>query len=85
MKAKTLKEKTKRLKEKGWLDGTESSREIHRLYNLVFERGTSYKKIVKKKSSGLDRTRVREAMANEDFDKIPLDSRAEEEDIWNYD
>ena len=85
MKAKTLKEKIKRLKEKGWLDGTESFREIHRLYNLVFERGTSYKKLVKSASNGLDRTRVREAIASEDFERIPLDLPAERDDIWNYD
>jgi hypothetical protein len=81
----TFDDKKNRLKKKNWLDGSESPREIHRLYNIIFERGTSYKKIVKKKSNGLDRTRVREAIANEDFEKIPLDSRAEEEDIWNYD
>lgn len=85
MKVKSLKEKKKRLKEKGWSIEGESSREIHRLYNLIFERGTSYKKFVKSASNGLDRTRVREALAHEDFDKIPLDSRAEKEDIWNYD
>lgn len=81
----TFDDKKKRLKEYNHLDGSESPREIHRLYNIIFERGTSYKKIVKKSSNGLDRTRVREAIANEDFERIPLDLPAERDDIWNYD
>ena len=85
MKKLDLKTKKKRLKEKGWSIEGESSREIHRLYNLIFERGTSYKKFVKSASNGLDRTRVREAIASEDFERIPLDLPAERDDIWNYD
>lgn len=74
-------------KEKMFVWGTQTytEREIYRLHTSTFERGRSYKRIVKHLSNGKDRSSTRDALRTENFEAIPQNKRTKTEDPWGWD
>jgi hypothetical protein len=76
---------------KGWyyLDSTKdiwTGRQVIKLARSYTDSNqqTSMHKNVKKFSNDKDRTATRDAIKNEDFDKIPSKKRTKSDDIWSW-
>ena len=61
-----------------------SERAIHHLYRVVFKKGTGYKKVIKKLSSGKDRAAQRSMRAKDDFENAPSQNRIKEENTLGW-
>lgn len=63
----------------------DTERQLYKTHKWQFEKGRSYKKIVKRLSNGKDRAAQRDAIKTEKFDDIPSNKRVKEQDPWAFD
>lgn len=64
---------------------TYSKREVAGFYKIYLEKGTGYKKVIKKLSSGKDRAAQRAMRAKDDFENAPSNDRIKEESTLGWD
>jgi hypothetical protein len=61
-----------------------TARDIHRMYT-GYLKGIPWNDIVKRQTHAVSRRIVRDAIHNEEFEKIPQHDLPYKEDPWNYD
>jgi len=59
-------------------------REIAKIWKSYFGKGSKWKELLKTIGKGKDRAKTRDLIKQEDFDKIPLNERVDEDNPYNY-